>query len=198
MEGSFNNPPGSINVNQQERHSNRRLSWSHEGTQAGSQGPLLIPTLVGSDPRPLAQAQATAQAPAQDHLLAPGQDLHMSQEAINSANRKFQEEEAILAEINKQRLAVAQVEADLAATNREISRLAQEKVEEKIATEKREAEVREVQKRKLIEKKERAAKQAAEKEKADKAKQLAKEKEKAAAFPRGHAQNERKDGYHPG
>ena len=122
----------------------------------------------------------------------------MSQEAINSANRKFQEEEAILAEINKQRLAVAQVEADLAATNREISRLAQEKVEEKIATEKREAEVREVQKRKLIEKKERAAKQAAEKEKADKAKQLAKEKEKAAAFPRGHAQNERKDGYHPG
>ena len=71
MEGSFQFPPGSINVNQQEvgghrpiaigirRHSQKRLSFSRETSQAEAQGPLSTPLIdLNGPPAPLAQAAA--------------------------------------------------------------------------------------------------------------------------------------------
>ena len=62
----------------------------------------------------------------------------MSKEAIDAANKKYQEESERLDKLNAQRMAVVAVEEDLAATNREIERLAAEKAEEKLAAQKRE------------------------------------------------------------
>ena len=155
-----------------------QISFGRGEVQEGAQGPPLTPALIDFQVQPSEPAQAAAQAPAQAHLLAPGTDHHMSKEAIEAANKKYQEEDERLAKLNAQRVAVAAVEEELAATNREIQRHAAEKLEEKLAAEKREEEKKEAERKKAVAKKEKAAKEAAEKERAAKAK-LAEEKEQA-------------------
>ena len=180
------NPPGSVNVNQQEvgmhrpiaigmrRHSNRRISFGRESNQAEAQGPLGTPLIDLNGP-PAELAQAAAQAPSQPHLLAPTSN-HMSQEEIEEANKRFKEEEERLAQINKQRLAIEAVEEQLAAAQKEISRQEEEKAKEAQQVLKKAQEKREAEKQKAIEKK---AREAAEKEKKEK-ERVAEEKRRAA------------------
>ena len=189
---SFQFPPGSVNINLQEvgahrpialemrRHSNKRLSFGRGDAQTGAQGPPLTPALIDLNSLPAEPAQAAAQAPTQSHLLAPGEDQYMSKEAIEEANKRYEEKEERLAEINKQRVALEAVEQQLAAAQKEIQRQADKKAQEALAASKKEQEKKEAEKKRNMAKKEKAAKEAAEKERKEKAR-VAEEKRKAAA-----------------